>query len=692
MTQPTAVAAGEATAQRAAYLDLLRLIALIGVIIYQWFGWNGTAIAIPFAALTFTVAGVLIAASLDRSAAFPWTVLARRARRVMLPVWGLAAVAIPLMIWYGSTVGAVPGMTPMPSWQSMLWWVVPLVEPPSSAWGTVWTGSLWFVPAYLWLALISPPLLWCFRRWPLRTAAFPAFGLAAALSGIWSPSGPVGEVLLTFALFSGYWLIGFAYYDKRIQQMSWTTVMLVSLIFMGAGLAGTMRAGDITAAHLAGLPVANSLWGAGVVILLLRLSGSVPDRPRSAWVRSALDAVQGRALTIYLWSFPAFLISGTLLTRYGASPRSSVEAITQQSAVAVVLILAPVLLLGWLEDLAIGRSPRFNPFVARSGETDERPRRRPVLLAWPSMVAGMGAAILVIALVFPADSAPLISRARTAVPAAPQSGSGSESAENRLPHRVVAGYWQSWGEPSLKLRDVPDAYNLVLAAFAVGDATGKITFSQTVQSKTSFIKDVDALNKADRPVLLSIGGWDDGGLKITTDGQRRALVNSASKIIDTYHFAGIDWDLEHGIDPVQVAQATRDLKSRYGQDFIVTMAPLLDPAKEIEQLELAARIADVVDLASPQFYNYGTVDPNWIIDRTLAWARVVGQDKVGMGFMTVDTPTDTGEQSPTQVCQIWQQLMTRDPKARGVSTWSINLDKSSGYDFAKECAPSVVRG
>jgi chitinase len=121
------------------------------------------------------------------------------------------------------------------------------------------------------------------------------------------------------------------------------------------------------------------------------------------------------------------------------------------------------------------------------------------------------------------------------------------------------------------------------------------------------------------------------------------------------------------------------------------MASVLDPPKEMEQLELAARIGDVVDLGSPQFYNYGTVDPNWIVDRTLAWGRVVGQDKVAMGFMTVDTPTDTGEQSPTMVCQIWRQLMSRDPNARGVSTWSINLDKSSGYDFARKCAPSVVR-
>ena len=40
---------------------------------------------------------------------------------------------------------------------------------------------------------------------------------------------------------------------------------------------------------------------------------------------------------------------------------------------------------------------------------------------------------------------------------------------------------------------------VVLAAFAIGDATGKVAFSQSVQSKSSFIDDVDALNKAHRP-------------------------------------------------------------------------------------------------------------------------------------------------------------------------------------------------
>jgi hypothetical protein len=40
------------------------------------------------------------------------------------------------------------------------------------------------------------------------------------------------------------------------------------------------------------------------------------------------------------------------------------------------------------------------------------------------------------------------------------------------------------------------------------------------------------------------------------------LVNSASKIIDSYHFRGIDWDLEHGMTRSRWRRATHDLKGR----------------------------------------------------------------------------------------------------------------------------------
>ena len=49
-----------------------------------------------------------------------------------------------------------------------------------------------------------------------------------------------------------------------------------------------------------------------------------------------------------------------------------------------------------------------------------------------------------------------------------------------------------------------------------------------------------------------------------------------------------------------------------------------------------------------------------------AWGRVVGQDKVAMGFMTVDTPSDTGEQKPRQrVANLAPATRSSSRRARG---------------------------
>jgi chitinase len=67
-------------------------------------------------------------------------------------------------------------------------------------------------------------------------------------------------------------------------------------------------------------------------------------------------------------------------------------------------------------------------------------------------------------------------------------------------------------------------------------------------------------------------------------------MDSIVNIIDTHHLQGIDWDLEHGIDPARIAEVTHKLKTRYGSKFLITMAPTLDGDHERQQLDLAARI------------------------------------------------------------------------------------------------------
>ena len=263
------------------------------------------------------------------------------------------------------------------------------------------------------------------------------------------------------------------------------------------------------------------------------------------------------------------------------------------------------------------------------------------------------------------------------------------SAGSALPPRVVAGYWHSWGNPAVRLRDVPREYTVVIAAFAVGDRTGRVRFAPTVQSAASLVADIRSLHATGRRVLLAVGGWDDGGLQIRTDAQLEAFLSSVTAVIDRYGFSGLDWDLEHGIAPATVERATRRLVERYGQRFAITMAPILGP-REPEQLELGRRIADELDMVNPQFYNGGRPDPAWIVQHTRAWERVVGEQSVGMGFLLVQLPGETGAQTPPAICSMWQSLLDHAPRARGVMVWSVNHDRSQGYRFARTCARTVL--
>ena len=63
------------------------------------------------------------------------------------------------------------------SWRNAWLWIFPLADPQASDLGADWALPLWYIRTYLWFLLISPALLWLFRRWPLRTMVVPGSGL-----------------------------------------------------------------------------------------------------------------------------------------------------------------------------------------------------------------------------------------------------------------------------------------------------------------------------------------------------------------------------------------------------------------------------------------------------------------------------------------------------------------------------------
>lgn len=116
-----------------------------------------------------------------------------------------------------------------------------------------------------------------------------------------------------------------------------------------------------------------------------------------------------------------------------------------------------------------------------------------------------------------------------------------------LPDRLLVGYWHNWGT-RLKLRAVPKHYDVINVAFATPTTTAGATmrFAPTAglySSKSKFIADVQALQKAGKKVLISVGGGNDPVI-VKNSADARNFATSMVNIIKTYGFNGMDIDLE----------------------------------------------------------------------------------------------------------------------------------------------------
>jgi hypothetical protein len=309
----------------------------------------------PALPVLFAVGGATVARVLEHSRVNPWSGLARLAWRVLPPVWALAAVIVPVMLTFGWTANPASGSGSPLAWDTMWLWLLPVAEPPGSGWGHGLGQPVGYIAAYLWLLLLSPSLLWLFRRWPLRTVSVPLLVLVGATAGVWSMEDRAGRVVLDLATLAGFWMLGFAYQANTIRSHSWRRVLPLSLVLMGSGVFWLLRdPGPGIGTDREQVPLVMALWGMGAVLLLLRLRPAAGLVPRMAWLDEVLGVVTARAVTIYLWTLPAVHLARFLVDRLPASLQlddNPLVAAAQLHAVTLVLVATAVLVLGPLEDL-----------------------------------------------------------------------------------------------------------------------------------------------------------------------------------------------------------------------------------------------------------------------------------------------------------------------------------------------------
>lgn len=361
------------------YIDTLRVLALARVIAYHVTGWVLLPIVFPSMGIMFALAGSLMAASLDRSPLNPWRVLGKRLRRMLPPLWALGAVLVTIMLLSGWH--ATEDLGTEFSWSTILFWLIPVVDPPASIQGSEWVIPLWYIRAYLWFVLTSPILLWCFRRWHWRTLAAPLVVLLGYGAGLVPLKGAEGDIVLDWAVFGACWILGFAHHDRLIRTIPVARLLPVAVALIAAGLGWAFLFPDpLLGFAIADIPVADGLYCLGFVLILLRIYPDFGWMARFRRLDMLICAINQRAMTIYLWGNPciaaAFLLLAEMPAVDDAMAESGLRSIALVLTLTWALIGLAVLAFGWVEDIAADRPVRLLPLSRRGGRHAERAAER----------------------------------------------------------------------------------------------------------------------------------------------------------------------------------------------------------------------------------------------------------------------------------------------------------------------------
>ncbi|MFJ4851840.1 MULTISPECIES: acyltransferase family protein [unclassified Streptomyces] len=358
------------------YLDLLRAVALVRVVVFHLFGWAWLTILFPSMGVMFALAGSLMARSLARPAR---SVIRGRLRRLLPPMWAFAALVVPMMF--------VMGLKPVRD--EGIWWflklgcyILPVGSPPfpwesgsesgflEQSWAEQAAGPLWYIRAYLWFVLASPLLLKAFRRLPRVTMLAP-IGLTAVIgTGLVTVDGATGEALVDFGTFGACWILGFAHNDGLLKKVPRYITVSSAAVVMAFGL--WWASGHLTEEgwNLDEIPLAQATWSLGFCAILLQYAPSWKQLPgRLADWDGPITLANNRAVTIYLWHNLLFMATMPIIDQLWNVPWVGDHLGTYIDAsynVLMLILIWPltgvmIVAVGWVEDVAAKRRPRLWP-------------------------------------------------------------------------------------------------------------------------------------------------------------------------------------------------------------------------------------------------------------------------------------------------------------------------------------------
>lgn len=336
----------------------------------------------------------------------------------------------------------------------------------------------------------------------------------------------------------------------------------------------------------------------------------------------------------------------------------------------------------------------------------------------------------------------------------PPNNGGGGGNNGQVPGRALVGYWHNFenGSGFIRLRDVSRDFDVINLSFGepVPGSRSTIQFVPDVRTSATEIQaDVAQLKSEGKKVLLSIGGAN-GTVELNSEADKQNFINSVSGIVTQYGLNGIDVDFEgssvtlNGGDLdfrnpttpkiINLISALRSLKSRFGANFILSMAPETFYVQVGFQayggaagayLPVIHGVRDILNFIHVQHYNTGTVlgldgvaYASATADFQVAMAEMlmtgfpVGgnpdrffaplrEDQVMIGLPSSPQAAGSGYTPPAEIAKAVNYLVRGQsyggryvlrrasgyPNFRGVMTFSINWDRFNGFVFSRGVRP-----
>jgi chitinase len=318
-----------------------------------------------------------------------------------------------------------------------------------------------------------------------------------------------------------------------------------------------------------------------------------------------------------------------------------------------------------------------------------------------------------------------------------------------LPGHILIGYWHNWQNERVKfirLKDVSEDFDVIHVAFATAAAAhdGTMTFTPAPEtSVTQFKSDLRSLQEKGKKVILSVGGAT-GSAAIADARTQEKFADSLTAILRQFGFDGLDINLEgkvtlgpedsdfenpHSPSITCLIGAIRKIRSGFGTDFILSMAPETTAVQGGYRqyggvwgsyLPVIEGTRDIITYIQVQHYNsgsltaldgrtysQGTADFHVAMSEMLLHGFPVSSksnrffaplrpDQLTIGLPASANITNDGYTPPEDVRKALAYLSEGRgfggaytlrntcgyPCLRGVMTWSINWDAATGFQFS----------